>query len=165
MKYSVRKAILICFCLFISRGVLSASGISLSIVNDNEIEIKDKTQTKNYKFPVVINGYNVNCHGTRMVVWGFPVKFIDDSPASNRYVLFDMGKRKIIKEELLAHGIFDAIFFRDNQRAYIASYWGYVIKINGGSIERIAEDELDNIDSLAEDCIKPADWSYNRFPQ
>lgn len=150
------------FLFFIMYGSwLFASEISLSMEQDNKIKIINGNHENIYTFPISINGYNVSCSGARMIIWGFPAKFNDNAPGENDYILFDLNKRKIIKHDLMSHGIFDAKFFHDTPLAYIGSFWGYIINTDSGEMERIDDDQLKNIDSLSEKCTKPADWSFN----
>lgn len=142
-----------------------ASEMKFSIINKNKIRIQQGNSRKTYSFFVSINGYSVNCQRTKMIVWGYPLKFNENSPSANGYVLFDLKNRKIIKSDLMFHGIFSATFFSDNIHAYIGSGMGYLINIKTGKeIETVSRNELDNVDNLSEKCAKPKSWMFERFP-
>lgn len=165
MNISIKKTLLLLILFFCNDTLSSVPALSFFIVGNNKIEIKEKDKTKKYEFFISINGYNVNCSGTKMIIWGLPMHFINDSPGDNGYVLFNLTKRTVIKNDLLNHGIFDALFFQDNKRAFISSYWGYTIDLSSGKTDRISDNELNDVDTISEKCIKPINWSFNRFSE
>ncbi|WP_337264498.1 MULTISPECIES: hypothetical protein [unclassified Serratia (in: enterobacteria)] len=76
----------------------SQPDLEISILELNKLKIKENKSERIYKFNVSINGYEVNCSGEKMVLWGYPLKFNDQSPADNGYVIFDLKDKKTIKK-------------------------------------------------------------------
>lgn len=153
------------FIFLINECYSSQQKLEITSLANNKLNITDYKSSNIYIFNISINGYEVNCSGEKMVLWGYPVKFVDGSPADNEFVIFDLKTKKTIATNLVSHGIFGAIFLSDNVNAFLDTGGGYIVNTQTGEAKDIDKKMLGKLDSISEKCQKPKRWSYNKFPQ
>ncbi|EPN9527082.1 hypothetical protein ACT5AM_001750 [Cronobacter malonaticus] len=135
-----------------------------SLKGESEVIVSEINIQKEYSLNIIINGYNVNCKGDRMIVWGHAKKINNDNPQDSSIVLIDLKKNKVIKESGFSKGIFGVSYLSGKNVAYIASGGGYLLDTNTSSISNIDPVMDITIDGLFEKCAKNKSWSYNRYP-
>lgn len=138
--------------------------LKISLSGRHTIQIENNNKTNTYHFNIEINGYKVNCSGSKIILWGYPLNFNENSPADNSYALFDIAIDSVISSGLMSHGIFDAIYLKDNKRAFLGAGEGYLLYLETGELIRENTSIINQLDDLTERCEKPIDWSYNRYP-
>ncbi|MFW0768186.1 hypothetical protein ACN0IV_20425 [Trabulsiella odontotermitis] len=154
----------LCFILFAESCYSRMDNLKISLSGRHAIQIEKNNNNKIYHFNIEINGYKVNCSGSKMILWGYPLNFNEGSPADNSYVLFDIAIDSVISSGLMSHGIFDAIYLKGNKRAFLGTGEGYLLYLDTGELIRANASIINQLDALTERCEKPIDWSYNRYP-
>jgi hypothetical protein len=138
--------------------------MTVSLSGEHGLQIIQNGKRRLYNFNVEINGYETSCDGSKIILWGYPLRFNENSPADNSYVLYDVVTNSVTYDGLMAHGIFDAGFLKDNKRAFLGSGEMYFIYLSTGELSRVDNTIIAHMDSLFEKCRKPINWSYNKFP-
>lgn len=138
------------------------SGAMEFTLENNKFIVKNG-DVQSYYFHMNIDGYNVNCGGDRVLLWGHPLKIENDNPQASGFVLLNIIKKSIIKSINFSKGIYE-VDFLTNRNAYIGSGLGYTIDIDTGVISNLDTNiDLDDT-SVYEKCIeKNKSWSYNRY--
>ncbi|WP_232062531.1 hypothetical protein [Buttiauxella agrestis] len=163
------KKIILFLCLLFLYGNMgncysSTKDTQLSIVSSSQLIVASKNNKSTYTFNFTINGYEMNCQGTKVILWGFPLKFNEGSPADNTYLLIDLQSQEIIKESLVSHGVFGARFFIDGKSVFLDTGNGLILNTNTGYATIVKSDVFEKLNDLSEKCIKPTNWSFNKFP-
>jgi hypothetical protein len=138
--------------------------LTISLTGKDAIQIAKNRKIRKHHFNIEVNGYKVNCSGEKLILWGYPLRFNESSPADNSYVLYDIVNDSIISNGLMGHGIFDVEFLKDNKRAFLESGEGYFLYLKTGSLTKVDNGIINDLNNLFQKCKRPIGWTYNRFP-
>lgn len=153
------------FIFFTCTPVSQASELNFSIKENSELIATSPSGNKAFKVNIYINGYNVNCIGNRVIVWGRTKTINENNPQDSRIVLIDLKKEKTIKESNFSKSIFEVDYLSGQSTAYIGTGTGYLLDIDTGAVSNVntANDFSDN--RLFENCKKNKSWYFNRYSE
>ncbi|MGK7247064.1 hypothetical protein ACSPAH_20510 [Buttiauxella agrestis] len=99
------------FIFFTCIPVSQASELNFSIKENSELIATSPSGNKAFKVNIYINGYNVNCIGNRVIVWGRTKTINENNPQGSRIVLIDLKKRKPSRKVILVKAYLKLIIF------------------------------------------------------
>lgn len=151
----------IAILLFITPLKLRAFEVELLEIDS--LFIIDKLVSKKIKLDTTINGYSVNCAGSKIMLWGKPKKINETNPQSTDVILIDLNKS--YKKHMIAvsSGAFDIDYLKSNDYAYIGSNQGLLVNLSNGRVIESSSDFDPTSDSKFESCEKNKSWSFNRY--
>lgn len=113
------------------------------------------------KYTHKIDGYQIKCDRTKVLVWGKPKKFNASHPQDSEATLVDLEKNKIVRTFGLSSGIFGAGFLKDGQRLNIESGNGVMIDLRTAT--EINYDYYFDTEGKYEECPDFKSRSFLRY--
>lgn len=165
MKDTINNKWLLFTFFFTCISASQASELNFSIKENSELIATSPSGNKAFKVNIYINGYNVNCIGNRVIVWGRTKTINENNPQDSRIVLIDLKKEKTIKESNFSKSIFEVDYLSGQSTAYIGTGTGYLLDIDTGAVSNVntANDFSDN--RFFENCKKNKSWYFNRYSE
>lgn len=157
---SLRKYV-IAISLFITPLKLSAFEVEL--IECDSIFFSNKLVSKKIKFDTIINGYSVNCEGSKIMLWGRPKKINETNPQDTDVILLDLNKNHKKYMIAVSSGVFDIDYLKSNDYAYIGSNQGILVNLSNGRFKEFNSDFDPTLDSNFESCEKNKSWIFNRY--
>lgn len=163
MKDTINNKWLLFVIYFTCIPANQASELNFSIKENSELIATSPSGKKAFKVNIYINGYNVNCIGDKVILWGRTKTINESNPQDSRIVLIDLKKEKTIKESNFSKSIFEVDYLSGQSTAYIGTGTGYLLDIDTGAVSNVntANDFSDN--RLFENCEKNKSWYFNRY--
>ncbi|BCG07671.1 hypothetical protein BADSM9389_02900 [Buttiauxella agrestis] len=163
MKDTINNKWLLFIVFFTCIPASQASELNFSIKENSELIVTSPSGNKAFKVNIYINGYNVNCIGDKVILWGRTKKINENNPQDSRIVLIDLKKEQTIKESNFSKSIFEVDYLSGQGTAYIGTGTGYLLDIDTGAVSNVntANDFSDN--RLFESCEKNKSWYFNRY--
>ena len=136
----------------------------IELKGNDTINIKSGSTFNNIKLDTMINGYNVKCDGTKIIIWGKPKKSNEGNPQDTDIILLDIAHNYKKYEQGISEGIFVVDYLKKGDYAYIGSNQGAFINLSNGRLkETTAEFDPSDEDNF-ESCQKNESWMFNRYP-
>lgn len=152
---------LMSICYFL--GYSFAFALTVDKSGNSDVKIKNLGRYLYLKTDVNLTGYNINCSGDRLILWGHPIKINESNPQDSTVILFDLSKQKILKKIGFSKGVFDVDFLTKSDEAYIGSDPGFIINTNTGGVATVPQDFVPDAHGLFEQCVKDKGWKYDKY--
>ncbi|KGT95335.1 hypothetical protein NG99_04785 [Erwinia typographi] len=156
--YKITTAIIL---IFIS---LYSNSMELKLENQNSISINKDGVSRVITVDTMINGYNVNCNGSKIVIWGKPTKINEGNPQDTNVILIELSHNHKEFQKGISEGIFDVEYLKLSNYAYIGSSQGVLMNLSNGKLKGTDVDFDPANDSNFESCNKNKSWYFNRYP-
>ncbi|MGO2259188.1 MAG: hypothetical protein ACTH5S_15480 [Hafnia alvei] len=165
MKVHDKNFIILALLLLLSVYSVSvfSSEIKISISGESDIVLNKDTNSLRNDFGIYINGYNVNCAGNYMVIWGHPKKINSGNPQSTSLMLFSIINDKVVNINYFSKGVFGADFVHESNYVYVNTDPEVFIDITTGKILHVSNDFDSNDGNNFESCNKNKSWYYNKY--
>lgn len=143
---------------------IQAHALDIELKGNDTISIKSSSTLKNIKLDTVINGYNVNCDGSKIIIWGKPKKINEGSPQDTNVILLDVTHNYKKYEQGISEGVFEVDYLKKGDYAYIGSNQGSFINLFNGHLKEVTSEFDPSDENNFESCKKNESWVFNRYP-
>ncbi|MBM7344041.1 hypothetical protein [Pantoea coffeiphila] len=143
---------------------IQVSALDVELKGSDTVAIKSGATLKKIKLDTVINGYNVKCDGSKIIIWGKPKKLNEDSPQDTNIILLDMVHNYKKYEQGLSEGIFEVDYLKKGDYAYVGSNQGAFINLFNGHLKEATSEFDPSDENNFESCKKNESWVFKRYP-
>lgn len=112
-------------------------------------------------FTHTIDGYEIKCDRTQVLVWGKPKIFNKNNPQDSEATIVDLKRNKAVKTFGLSSGTFGAGFLKDGRRLNIESGNGVIIDLKTNS--EIVYDYYFDAQEQYEKCPEFKGKSFHKY--
>lgn len=143
---------------------IQAHAFDIELKGNDTVGIKFGSSLKSIKLDTVINGYNVKCDGSKVIIWGKPKELNEGNPQDTNVILLDMTHNYKKYEQGISEGVFDIDYLEKGDYAYIGSSQGAFINLFNGHIKEVSSEFDPSDEKNFESCKKNESWVFNRYP-
>lgn len=143
---------------------LQVHAFDIILKGNDSVSIVSGSTARNVKLDIIINGYNVKCDGSKVILWGKPKKLIEESPQDTSVILLDMTLNYKKFEQGISGGVFEVGYLKNSEYAYIGSNQGAFIDLSDGHMKEVSTEFEPSDSSNYESCKKKGSWVFNRYP-
>lgn len=158
------KMIIVITPLFLLSIQAQAQALDIELKGNDTVSIKSGSTIKNIKLDTVINGYNVKCDGSKIIIWGKSKKLNEGNPQDTNVILLDMTHNYKKYEQGISEGVFEVDYLKKGEHAYIGSNQGVLINLFNGHLKEVASEFDSSDENNFEFCKKNESWVFNRYP-
>lgn len=127
------------------------------------MEIKNSSAIKKIHLDTIINGYTVKCDGSKIVMWGKPVKFNGSNPQDTNIIIINLNESYKAIEKRVSEGVFGIEYLKGKDNALIDAGNGLFVNLSTGQIDEVKSDFDSSDDNNFEPCDKNKSWEFNRY--
>ncbi|HFT7493941.1 hypothetical protein [Enterobacter ludwigii] len=149
--------------VLLSSITFNVFSFDVELTDNVTMEIKNSSAIKKIHLDTIVNGYTVKCDGSKIVVWGKPVKFNESNPQDTNIIITNLNESYKTVEKRVSEGVFGIEYLKGKDNAFIDAGNGLFVNLTTGQLDEVKSEFDSSDENNFESCDKNKSWEFNRY--